>query len=89
MVALLLGSRTLPPVSVALPYYFYFTALHIRGTIPGVVIIQMSITIPLVAWVLMGFFSALPVISRRPPGWTAAPGSRRSGTLCCPSPSPA
>jgi len=60
MVALLLGSRTLPPVSVALPYYFYFTALHIRGTIPGVVIIQMSITIPLVAWVLMGFFGALP-----------------------------
>ena len=60
MVGLLLGSRTLPPVSVALPYYFYFTALHIRGTIPGVIIIQMSITIPLVAWVLMGFFSALP-----------------------------
>ncbi len=60
MVGLLLGSRTLPPVSVALPYYFYFSALGLRGTIPGLVIIQMSITIPIVAWVLMGFFSALP-----------------------------
>jgi len=60
MVGLLLGSRTLPPVSVALPYYFYFSALHLRGTIEGLVIIQMSITIPLVAWVMMGFFSALP-----------------------------
>ncbi len=60
LVGLLLGSRTLPPVSVALPYYFYFTALHLRGTIPGLVIIQMSITIPIVTWVLMGFFSALP-----------------------------
>jgi len=60
MVGLLLGSRTLPPVSVALPYYFYFTALHIRGTILGTTVIQMSVTIPIVAWVLMGFFSALP-----------------------------
>jgi multiple sugar transport system permease protein len=60
MVGLLLGSRTLPPVSVALPYYFYFSALHLRGTIEGLVIIQMSITIPIVAWVMMGFFSALP-----------------------------
>ena len=60
LVGLLLGSRTLPPVSVALPYYFYFTALHLRGTIAGLVIIQMSITIPIVTWVLMGFFSALP-----------------------------
>jgi len=60
MVGLLLGSRTLPPVSVALPYYFYFSALGLRGTIPGLIIIQMSITIPLVAWVLMGFFGALP-----------------------------
>ena len=30
MVGLLLGSRTLPPVSVALPYFFYFSALHLR-----------------------------------------------------------
>ena len=60
MVGLLLGSRTLPPVSVALPYFFYFSFLHLRGTIVGLVIIQMSITIPIVAWVLMGFFGALP-----------------------------
>ncbi len=60
MVGLLLGSRTLPPVSVALPYYFYFSELGLRGTIQGLVIIQLSITIPIVAWVLMGFFSALP-----------------------------
>ena len=57
---LLLGSRTLPPVSVALPYYFYFHSLHLLGTIPGVIIIQLSITIPIITWVLMGFFSALP-----------------------------
>ncbi|MDG6925848.1 MAG: carbohydrate ABC transporter permease [Nitrososphaerota archaeon] len=81
MVGLLLGSRTLPPVSVALPYYFYFTALHIRGTIIGVTIIQMSITIPLVAWVLMGFFSALPrdiEMSARMDGCTRFQAFRRA-----------
>jgi multiple sugar transport system permease protein len=60
MIGLLLGSRTLPPVSVALPYYFYFHSLGLLGTIPGVIIIQMSVTVPIVAWVMMGFFSALP-----------------------------
>jgi multiple sugar transport system permease protein len=81
LVGLLLGSRTLPPVSVALPYYFYFTALDLRGTIPGLVIIQMSITIPLVAWVLMGFFSALPrdiEMSARMDGCTRFQAFRRA-----------
>jgi multiple sugar transport system permease protein len=60
LVGLLLGSRTLPPISVALPYYFLFSALGLRGTIPGIVIVHLAITIPIVAWILMGFFAALP-----------------------------
>jgi ABC-type glycerol-3-phosphate transport system permease component len=60
MIALLLGSRTLPPVSVALPYYFLFSAIGLRGTLFGIILVQLSITIPIVAWVLMGFMGALP-----------------------------
>jgi multiple sugar transport system permease protein len=60
LVGLLLGSRPLPPVSVALPYYFLFSAIGLKGTIPGIVIVHLSITIPIVAWILMGFFAALP-----------------------------
>ncbi len=60
LIGLLLGSRTLPPVSVALPYYFLFSSIGLRGTILGIVIVHLSITIPIVAWILMGFFAALP-----------------------------
>ena len=60
LIGLLLGSRTLPPVSVALPYYFLFSAIGLRGTIPGIVIVHLSITIPIITWILMGFFAALP-----------------------------
>jgi multiple sugar transport system permease protein len=60
LIALLLGSRTLPPVSVALPYYFLFSDIGLKGTIPGIVIVHLSITIPIITWILMGFFAALP-----------------------------
>ena len=60
MMGLLLGSRTLPPVSVVLPYYFLFQAIGLRGTILGMVLVHLSITIPIVAWILTGFFAALP-----------------------------
>jgi multiple sugar transport system permease protein len=60
MIGLLLGSRTLPPVSVALPYYFLFTGIGLHGTLLAIVIVHLCITIPIVAWVLMGFFAALP-----------------------------
>ncbi len=60
LIGLLLGSRTLPPVSVALPYYFLFSSIGLKGTIQGIVIVHLSITIPISAWILMGFFAALP-----------------------------
>ncbi len=60
LIGLLLGSRTLPPVSIALPYYFLFSAVGLRGTIPGLVIVHLSITVPIISWILMGFFAALP-----------------------------
>jgi multiple sugar transport system permease protein len=60
LIGLLLGSRTLPPVSVALPYYFLFSTIGLKGTIPGIVIVHLAITIPIITWILMGFFAALP-----------------------------
>jgi multiple sugar transport system permease protein len=60
MIGLLLGSRTIPPVSVVLPYYFLFARIGLHGTLLAIVIVHLCITIPLVAWILMGFFAALP-----------------------------
>ncbi len=60
IIGVMLGTRTLPPVSLALPYYFLFSDLRLRGTIIGVVVAHLSMTVPIVAWILMGFFVALP-----------------------------
>jgi len=60
IIMLLLGSRSLPPVSIALPYYFLFTRYGLRGTLHGMILVHLTITIPITTWILMGFFAALP-----------------------------
>jgi multiple sugar transport system permease protein len=58
---LLVGSRSLPPVTILVPYYFFFAILGLHGTILGMVIAYLGITLPIVTWILMGFFGTLPV----------------------------
>nr|BAJ46961.1 multiple sugar transport system permease protein [Candidatus Caldarchaeum subterraneum] len=60
LILFLLASRSLPPVSVALPYFFLFSQTGLRATLLGMIIIHLTITIPIVTWILMGFFAALP-----------------------------
>jgi multiple sugar transport system permease protein len=57
---LLLGSRTLPPVSIIIPYYFLFRNLHLLGTSIALIIADLTITIPIITWILTGFFGSLP-----------------------------
>ena len=61
----LLFTRALPPISVLIPFFFLYQVLGLHGTIVGLVIIYLSITIPLISWVLMGFFATLPVETER------------------------
>ena len=60
-IGLLLGSRTIPGISVIIPYYLLFNATGLRGTHVGVVIVHLTITIPVITWILMGYFGALPI----------------------------
>lgn len=57
----ILFSRSLPPISTAVPYYQFYKAAGLLGTIPGLVLVHMTLTVPLTTWVLSGFFSSLPV----------------------------
>lgn len=61
LLILLLGSRTLPPVAVLIPFYVIGLKLGLIGNIFGLIIMHLSITIPLMTWVLMGFFASLPI----------------------------
>jgi multiple sugar transport system permease protein len=57
----LLASQALPPVAVILPYFVLFRVLGLVGSIYGLIIVYLSLLIPLVTWVLTGFFATLPL----------------------------
>lgn len=55
-------SVSLPPVSTLIPFYALYVQLDLVGTIGGLIVITLTITIPIVAWMLIGFFRNLPPI---------------------------
>lgn len=57
----ILFARSLPPIATSIPYYQFYKQVALLGTIPGLVLVHMTLTVPLTTWVLSGFFSSLPV----------------------------
>lgn len=61
---LLLGSvlvtRMFPPVALALPFFLQFRQLGLIDTQLGLVIAYIPIVLPLIIWMLEGFFRELP-----------------------------
>lgn len=62
LLAAVLLSVSLPPVSTLIPFYSLYVQLNLVGTLTGLVVVTLTITIPLVAWMLIGFFRNLPPI---------------------------
>lgn len=60
LIAILFGSRTIPPVSLLVPFYTFYVMTGLRGTYIGLVLVHLTITIPLMTWILMGYFATLP-----------------------------
>jgi multiple sugar transport system permease protein len=56
----LLGSRTLPPISIIVPFYIIGISLGLVGVLHGLIIMNLSVTLPIMTWVLMGVFASLP-----------------------------
>lgn len=54
----------LPPVSTLIPFYAMYVRLGLNGTLTGLVIVTLTITIPFVAWMLVGYFRNLPAVER-------------------------
>jgi multiple sugar transport system permease protein len=61
--AVLLAAST-PPVSTLIPFYALYVQLDLVGTLLGLIIIVLTITIPFITWMLMGFFRNLPPVER-------------------------
>jgi multiple sugar transport system permease protein len=57
----LLTTRTLPPIAILIPYFALFSAVGLVGTYYGLILTYLTSTIPLLSWILMGYFATLPI----------------------------
>jgi multiple sugar transport system permease protein len=55
---------SLPPVSTLIPFYVMFVQLKLAGTLAGLIIVTLTITVPFVTWMLIGYFRNLPPVER-------------------------
>jgi multiple sugar transport system permease protein len=55
-----LSSRIMPGMSYLLPWFILFSALQLIGTHLAVILSHLTVTMPLVIWILIGFFEDLP-----------------------------
>jgi len=56
----ILFARSLPPIATSIPYYQFYKSVGLLGSISGLVLVDMTLTVPLTTWVLSGYFSSLP-----------------------------
>lgn len=56
----ILSMRMIPPLSVVVPFYLMYTTLHLFDTRQGLILVYLTFNIPLVVWLLKGFFSEVP-----------------------------
>lgn len=57
----ILTARLLPNISILLPYYFLFSKLGMIDTYGVLIISHMVLSLPLVVWIMTGFFNDLPI----------------------------
>jgi multiple sugar transport system permease protein len=56
----LLAMRMLPPIAVLIPMYVLFSALGLTTTRTSVILAYTTFSLPLVVWIMRGFFEDLP-----------------------------
>ena len=54
----------LPPVSTLIPFYSMYVQTGLVGTHFGLILVTLTITVPFVAWMLIGYFRNVPPIER-------------------------
>lgn len=57
----LLSIRVLPPIAILIPYFVILSSLHLVGTHLGLILTYLTAVVPLLTWVLMGYFASLPL----------------------------
>ena len=58
--ALIMIARVTPGLSYLIPLFLIFQWLGLTGTLTPIIITHLVITVPIVVWVMIGFFEGLP-----------------------------
>ena len=58
--ALIMIARVTPGLSYLIPLFLLFQWLGLTGTLSPIIITHLVITVPIVVWVMIGFFQGLP-----------------------------
>jgi multiple sugar transport system permease protein len=56
-----LMARVIPGVSLLVPWYYVFSNLHMVGGYTVLILSHMFVTLPLVVYIMMGYFDSLPL----------------------------
>ena len=56
----MLAARMAPGIAFLIPWFIVFSKLHMVDTYPAVMLTHMVVVLPLVIWVMVGFFEDLP-----------------------------
>jgi multiple sugar transport system permease protein len=56
----LLSTRSYPPIATIIPFSALFLVLGLGSSIWGLILIYLTLTIPLISWIMSGFFASLP-----------------------------
>jgi multiple sugar transport system permease protein len=56
----LLSTRSYPPVATIIPFSALFLVIGLQSSIWGLILIYLTLTIPLIAWIMSGFFASMP-----------------------------
>jgi len=57
---LILSTRFVPYVVLALPFFLFFLTLGISGTRPGLLLAHLAMQVPFAVWLLVEFFDGVP-----------------------------
>jgi multiple sugar transport system permease protein len=56
----ILSFRFMPPVAVAIPIYLMIREAHLVNSFPGLILPYVAFSLPLVIWIMIGFFDEIP-----------------------------
>ena len=61
----ILRMRFMPPIAVAIPLFLMVKAIGLQDSYPGLILPYVAFSLPLVVWIMIGFFDEIPQRDRR------------------------